>query len=128
MAWTLKLSTIDHDLVIQNGTFARINGADEVRQRVKVSMWHYRGEYFLNIPHGVPWSSLLGAKNAASDLSNVIRKAILEVPGVLQIASFTLNWIGRVYTVTTQIYVQSGPGDRTGTPVLLDGVQVGSGS
>jgi len=128
MSWTLKLGSITHDLVISNGLFSSVNGADEVRQRVKIALWHYRGEYFLNRPAGVPWSSILGSKNSSSDLSNVIRSQILSVPGVLSIIDFAIGKIVRDYTISTDILVQTGPGDRTGTPMLLDGVQIGTGS
>ena len=53
MSYTLKLDTFNHDIRILNGKFERISGAAEVCQRVKVALWHYFQEYFLNREHGI---------------------------------------------------------------------------
>jgi len=109
MSWTLKLGAITHDLVIGNDhKFTLISGSDQVRQRVKVALMHYEGEYFLNVKNGIPYyTTLLGSKNS-SLLSNTLRKKILAVPGVLRILDFSLviERSTRAYTPTITIVVE----------------------
>jgi hypothetical protein len=125
MSWELQLSAIDHDLVIRDGTFRLVNGAQEVAQRVKVSLLHWRGEYFLNRLNGVPWKSILGSKMSDSSLSNILRQKILLVPGVLRIVEFSLSKVNRSYSVDVSIYVQKGPGDTSGEMITLQNISIG---
>ena len=109
MAWTLKLDQFSHDLRIENGRFVRVNGADEVRQRVKVAIWHYIEEYFLNIPNGVPWyEQILGRKAGTAIVSLILRRKILATPGVIRIVDFLVNFdtITRTFTLSSTIQVE----------------------
>lgn len=129
MSWTLKLDKFMNDLVpVSNGDgtfkFATVTGSDEVRQRVKVALMHYKEEYFLNIPSGIPWySKILGTKGSYSYLSNLLRKAILQVPGVIRIITFDLKYVGssRSYSITTQILVERSSGE-TPDITTVDGI------
>ena len=118
MSWTLKLDNLDHDLRIENGKFLRVNGSDEVRQRIKVSLWHYLGEYFLDTDNGVPWyEQLLGRKIDADIVSTIIRRQILLVPGVIRISSLIVQFVNvtRSYSLDTSVQVQAGPGELAST-------------
>lgn len=114
MAWTLGLDQFTHDLSIKGGKFVRVNGSDEVRQRVKVAVWHYIEEYFLNIPNGVPWyEQILGRKENADLVSLILRQRILRVPGVIRIVTFEVDYdsLLRRYSIESRIDVESGPGE-----------------
>lgn len=109
MAWTLKLDQFSHDLRIENGKFVRVNGADEVRQRVKVAIWHYIEEYFLNIPNGVPWyEQILGRKSGTAVVSLILRRKILATPGVIRIVDFLVDFdtIDRRLRINSTIQVE----------------------
>ena len=125
MSYTLKLDPFSHDLTINsNGNFNRIAGAEEVRQRVKVALYHQQQEYFLNVPNGVPWyDELLGLKGGRSTLSNSIRKKILETPGVIRILDFILNYnaLTREYSPIATILVQKNSFEETDY-ITIDGV------
>lgn len=126
MSWTLKLDSISHDLSISGGKFLTTFGADEVRQRVKIALYHYFNEYFLNIKKGVPWhGEVFGAKNGKNILSNILRKKILEVPGVIRIITFSLSYSAKTrnYSVTTQIMVRKNSSDTTDY-LTVDGLYV----
>lgn len=114
MTWELKLDELDHDLRIENGEFLRVRGSDEVRQRIKVSLWHYLGEYFLNTNNGVPWyEQILGRKSDADLVSAILRREILKVPRVIRIESLKaifLNGI-RQYQMESEVQVEAGPGE-----------------
>ncbi|MDD5417248.1 MAG: hypothetical protein PHU12_04740 [Candidatus Aenigmarchaeota archaeon] len=126
MSWTLKLDPISHDLKISGGRFTTTYGAEEVRQRVKIALYHYFGEYFLNVNKGVPWhTGILGAKNGRNVLSNIIRKKILEVPGVIRIMDFSLTYSvsTRSYSLRTTIMTTKNSSDLTDY-LTVDGIYV----
>jgi hypothetical protein len=118
-AWTLKLDQFTHDLKIKGGKFERVRGADEVRQRVKVALWHYIEEYFLNIPNGVPWyEQILGRKSGAGIVSHILRRKILATPGVIRIVEFQTRFdsITRTYQLDAKIQVE---GNKLDTITIL---------
>lgn len=125
MSYTLKLDPFTHDLTINSsGAINRIAGAEEVRQRVKVALYHHWQEYFLNVPNGVPWyDELLGLKGGRATLSNSIRKKILETPGVIRIIDFSLNYNAttREYSPTALILVQKNSSEGTDY-ITIDGI------
>jgi hypothetical protein len=87
MPFTWQLNG-NNDIQIENGRFLTVAGADEVKQRILVALQHFYQEYFLDVPDGVPWYEvILGSKNKKV-VELVLRKKILEVPGVVGIISF----------------------------------------
>jgi len=91
MAFTWAVESGAWDLSIVNGKLTTVSGAEEVKQRILISLWHYWEEYFLNVPDGVPWYELiLGSKNKQL-VESLIRRAILDVPGVISIINFKLQ-------------------------------------
>lgn len=112
MAYTGKLGKISHDLQISKGKLLYISGDNELIQRIKIALWHYRGEYFLNTDAGVPWySKIEGRRTNAGNVSSELRRAILKVYGVSRIVSFTsalakdLSWNvdAKVLTLTGSV-------------------------
>lgn len=91
MTWGLNLD--NHDLVIgQNGSLLKVYGAEEVRQRILVSLLHNWEEYFLNVPAGVPWYQLILGSKDKKMVETILRRRVLEVPGVASILDFQLIW------------------------------------
>jgi len=116
MTWTLNLDQFSHDLQIVNGKFVRVNGAQEVRQRVKVAIWHYIQEYFLNVPNGVPWyEQILGRKSGTLIVSKILRRRILTTPGVVRIIEFFVEFdnITRTLNIESTIQVEGNQFDPT---------------
>ena len=114
MTWTLRLDQFSHDARIVDGKFQRVRGSDEVRQRVKVAIWHYIREYFLNVPDGVPWyEQILGRKSGTDLVSQLLRRRILQTPGVIRIVDFFVdfNTTTRTFEVESEIEVTPGPGE-----------------
>lgn len=133
MAYTLKLDTFSNDLQIRQGKLVRLSGADEVRQRVKVLLWHYLSEYFLNRPGGMPYYksnpsviSILGSKISSQTLYNIMREKIMSVPGVLRLTNANISKQGRNYFYSCQILVQRGPGDKEGESVMIQSLEIGA--
>lgn len=125
MSFTGKLDVFSHDLKIKNGKIVRVQGADEVRQRIKVALWHHFDEYFFNRPAGVPWyQSILGSKMSQESLQNILREKIQIVPGVIQVLSLQVTNLGRDYTASITALVERGPADRESF-VNIDGIFLG---
>lgn len=126
MSYSLRLDTFSHDLMIRDGHFVRVQGADEVRQRIKVALYHHHNEYFLNRPGGIPWyTSVLGSKMKDTQIINLIRQKTQRVPGVIQIMDISLTRSGRDYIVEVKALVQNGPGDTQGGLITVSGISVG---
>jgi hypothetical protein len=116
MAFTWFLNS-RHDLSIVGGKFRTVYREEEIKQRILVSLLHYWGEYFLNTQDGVPWYEvILGSKNR-KNVELILRRAILEVPGVIGIIEF------KVLSSDTiprglDIYVDAEVESSTGTTVM----------
>lgn len=107
MSFTFALGA-NNDLSIVGGKLVRVSGADEVKQRILVTLRHFYGEYFLNLPGGVPWyEMILGGKDRAA-AEAVLRQIILSVPGVLGMVRFSSSLIGRALSIAVTVEVQAG--------------------
>ncbi len=52
------------DIVVSDGDIVRLSGTDYIAQKTKQLLLSVRGDYFLNVNHGVPWFDIaLGVKN-----------------------------------------------------------------
>ena len=125
MSFTLKLDNLTNDLIIKDGKFVIVSGSDQVVQRIKIALGHYFAEYFLNTNKGVPWyEEILGAKGGSSTISSILRKVILDVPGVLRIASFSVinDSAKREYSVFSEVIVAVGPNEESTASVVIDGL------
>jgi len=100
-----------HDLVIdRQGKFLLVTGAEQVKQRVIISLLHYWGEYFLNVLSGVPWKEIiLGGKDLKLTQS-IIRNTILAVPDVVSIIDLQLKYENRGLTVSAYVEVVGSTG------------------
>ena len=134
MCYTFKLDYFSNDLKINSsGHFERIRGADEVCQRVKIALNHQFSEYFLNRLSGVPYymnddegNRILGSKNSEQLIYNILRKKILDVPGVLQVKSPSLTKMGRKYYFSCSILVQKGIGKQEESEFEITNLEIGA--
>ncbi|MBL4769529.1 MAG: hypothetical protein JKY94_17785 [Rhodobacteraceae bacterium] len=128
MAWDFALGKDTNDFGISGGTFVRINGADEVVQRIRTAIWHLLDEYFLNVDNGLPWynGGILGRTREAGEVDALLRRKILSVPGVLSIDTFlaTFDTTTRTYKLDVNVTVALGPGDATTTASVSFPVEV----
>ena len=119
MAMTWALSADRHDLIIRQGRLAVVVGADEVRQRVLVSLLHYWREYFLNIPGGIPWYELLLGSSDRRMIELVLRRAAMAVPGVLGVVALNVAVpVARQVDIRISLEVQEAGGLVPTTQVI----------
>ena len=133
MSYTMKLDVFSHDLHIRGGRLERINGSAEVCQRVKIALWHYQGEYFLNRQNGVPYypnenvgEYIMGSKMSRQTIYNILRQKILSVPGVLQVSDARISRIGRDYYYSCRIVVESNSGIEQTEQIEIQNVSIGA--
>ena len=91
MPFTWKLDQSVYDLTIKKGKLQTVYNADEVQQRILVTLWHYWEEYFLNVPSGVPWYELILGSKDKKMVEALLRYYILQVPGVISIIRFQVQ-------------------------------------
>ena len=100
------------DLAIENNDLVLISGLDAIAQDCRIKLKFFKGEWFLDTRIGVPYfQSILGKKS--NTVSAILRKAILEVPGILSITSFepTYDSIERELRVSFRADTTEGPLD-----------------
>lgn len=85
--------TNSHDLDTSNLDLKLIDGAEQVRQQLKIKLKLWTGEWFLDTEFGTPYiQSILGKQLTLSGAIAAIRKSILEVSGVQAIQEFTYDF------------------------------------
>lgn len=91
MSFTWALNG-NNDLSIKNGKLRQVYGPDEVKQRILVALRHYYQEYFLDVPDGIPWYEVILGSKDKKTAELIVRRKILEVPGVVGIASLNVQF------------------------------------
>lgn len=92
MAYTWAVHPSYNDLIIgTDGALVDITGAEQVKQRILITLQHYWEEYFLNVPAGVPWYELILGSKDLNTAQMIIRSAILSVPDVVSIITFSFT-------------------------------------
>lgn len=113
MSMTWKLDTASNDVKIVGGKLVKVQGAEEVRQRILVTLKHFWNEYWLNLQGGVPWYELiLGGKNPQLSAA-VLRKIILSVPNVVGMIRFDSSFKDRQLKIDCVVEVQTINGNAT---------------
>lgn len=88
---TLKLDE-NHDLAIEGGTFAAVYGDNNIAQRIKTRLLFWRGEWFMDTSDGTPWyERVLGKTGNRAVIGAVIRRRIIQTPGVASITDFDIE-------------------------------------
>ena len=97
----LKLDTETHDLLI--GTdLTLISGLDYLEQKIKIVLWFFFAEWFLNVTLGIKYFEFIFIKNPNLTLiDSLFKVAIIEIGGVLELQSFDSQYSssGRHYSI-----------------------------
>ena len=113
--------------------FNYISGGEEVCQRVRVALQHQFSEYFLNRLGGIPYYTknenqikILGSKNSDQLICNLLRKKLLDVPGVLQVKSPSITKMGRNYYFSCSILVETNGQQNSSSEYEITNIQIGA--
>lgn len=91
-----KLDPTSRDMVFStssNGaTLAFLDGAERVAQSVGIRLRTWRGEWFLDVEHGVPYiDEVMGKNRSNAVIASILRAEILDVHSVRRIDSFSVE-------------------------------------
>lgn len=84
------------------------NTPETVAQAVRTRLLLLRGEWFLDISSGTPFSTEILGAGTAQTYDLAIRERILDTQGVTGIAAYESTLAGRALTVTATIDTQYG--------------------
>lgn len=85
----LALDETTHDLKFVNGDMVFYDGLDATAQRLKIKLWFFLGEWFLDQRVGIPYWEQVFIKNPnQAALNALFRKVIQEDEAVLVINQF----------------------------------------
>uniref|UniRef100_A0AAU6VXF6 Tail lysozyme n=2 Tax=unclassified bacterial viruses TaxID=12333 RepID=A0AAU6VXF6_9VIRU len=104
----LLINTLTGDLVFQNGACpVTQHQADVVAQRLRITLYTFYGEWFLNRTIGVPYiQQIFGKVQKKSTVDLIFQGIISSDPGVIEILTFTSEITKeRGYTMTFQVRV-----------------------
>lgn len=95
----LALNAKSHDLIVNNADLMVIDNAERVAQQIKVQLLTWRGEWFLDTTHGVPYLDYILVKNPSIELiRSIFREQIMSVDDVSDVVNIEIE-----YDVKTRI-------------------------
>jgi hypothetical protein len=107
MAQDFELDS-NHDLAVTDD-FGLVAGPDESAQSIKIRLWAYLGEWFLDTSLGTPhYEEVLGNPFRPENQAAVYRRRILQTQGVVSIQDFGFSRIARELSVNATARLQDG--------------------
>lgn len=99
-----------HDCVFINGQTPVTQGVrDSLKQRLKIKLMTFLGEWFLDTTYGIPYfQQLMGKNRRLSTVDAAFRKAILEDPDVREITDFNSSLVDRRYSLIFSVRANNG--------------------
>lgn len=93
MSIDLKLGPLTHDIALsKTNDLVLIDGAERIRQQIKVTLLTFFGEWFLDTTFGMPYFEVILIKNPRrAEIENVLRQKVRDVPGVSAVPSVEIE-------------------------------------
>lgn len=108
----LLLDPLTHDIVFVNGqTTVTKTQSEIVAQRLKITLYTFLGEWFLDTDVGVPYfQQVFGKVRSKAAIDTVFQNIIAADPGVVEIREFTSSMSAgdRGYSMTFKVRVADG--------------------
>jgi hypothetical protein len=115
----LKFDSITGDISTELGDLVFVDGIDALEQDCRQAMQAFQGEWFLDETDGVPYfQSLLGKKPNTLVSREVFRKALLAVPGVVEVLRCEVSFNGSTRTLTVAWKVSTDLGEIEGEQTI----------
>ena len=119
MAYDLALNRGTHDLQLVNGDLLVINNKERIAQQLRVTLWEWLGEWFLDARDGVPYREYILVKNPnMKHIRQVLSDNIMKVDGVNRIDELNLNYNPKNRTLIATFAVDTDNGQIARTEVL----------
>jgi len=89
----LLLDPITHDLKITDFDLSLVDGIDRAVQDLKVRLWFFYKEWFLDTSKGVPFFEVVNVKNPdLNAIEALFKEVIFNTVDVVEILSFDLDF------------------------------------
>lgn len=85
-----------------------ISGLTLVAQRVRLRLLTHRGEWFLDQRLGVPYILWKDDKPPVASMRSVIRRILETTPGVISVASLSVEYQGRKVLISGRLRTPDG--------------------
>ena len=119
MAYDLALNRGTHDLQLVNGDLLVINNKERIAQQLRVTLWEWLGEWFLDARDGVPYREYILVKNPnMKHIRQVLSESIMKVDGVNRIDELNLKYDPKNRTLIVTFAVDTDDGQIVRTEVL----------
>lgn len=119
MAYDIALNTKTHDIAIDSGNFRLIDNKERIAQQLRITLWEWLGEWFLDARDGVPYREYILVKNPnMKHIRQVISDNIMKVAGVNRIDELNLNYDPKSRTLIVDFAVDTDEGQIIKTEVL----------
>lgn len=90
----LKLDVDRHDLLTEDFDLSLVDELDRVRQNLRIRLWFFFGEWFLNTTEGVRFYDFITLKNPdLGVVGDLMKAAILDTRDVNEILEYNQNFI-----------------------------------
>lgn len=118
----ILLDEVTHDAIFVNGETPVTDGiSDSLKQRLKIKLLTFKGEWFLNTNYGTPYfQQIFGKRRSKASIDIIFRELIQEDEDVINIIKFESSLSGdRTYTLSFSVR------SRTGETVEITELGVG---
>lgn len=89
----LLIDPVTNDLATENGEVKKVEGIEEIRQRVRLTFRALRGEYHLDTGFGFPYLQVFAEKDPNLDaISAICRAVAMSITGIKRVLSVELSF------------------------------------
>lgn len=119
MAYDIALNAKTHDISVNGGNLRLIDNKERIAQQLRITLWEWLGEWFLDARDGVPYREYILVKNPnMKHIRQVISDNIMKVNGVNRIDELNLNFDHKNRTLIVDFSVDTDDGQIVRTEVL----------
>jgi hypothetical protein len=108
---TIKLNPLTGDIDLTNGQMTLIEGSEAIRQKLRIGIRMFQGEWFLDTRLGLPYYQRILPKTAnRDDIAILFKRAILSCDGVLSVSNLTFSFTAatRLLTISFVAVIDGG--------------------
>ena len=119
MAYDIALNAKTHDIVVASGNFRLIDSKERIAQQLRITLWEWSGEWFLDARDGVPYREYILIKNPnMKHIRQVLSENIMKVDGVNRIDELNLKYDPKSRTLIVDFAIDTDEGKIMRTEVL----------
>ena len=115
----LKVDSITHDLLATNFDLTLQSGIDRVVHNLKIRLWFFYSEWFLDTTFGVPYYESILVKNPdVPNIDSIIKSVILETADVNSLLSYESDYDVSLRKLTVSFRIDTAYGETDFTGVV----------